>query len=355
MFSKSRSAMTQEKSNQGVAEIVPKGALVHLSVDEVKPNPNNPRRLFDPGPLSELKESIRTHGVLVPITVNKLPGQRKYAIVDGERRYRCCAELREEGFEVDIPANIVEPPGKTASLLYMFNIHAFREQWELMPTALSLQEVMEELEVGDSAELHEITGLSISQIERCKKILGFPGKFQNLSLDPDSSKRIPSNFWVELYPVLEEASDLVPDLYHDLGRDGITQKMIEKYRAKTIRSVIHLRSIMEAIEIAEAEEDRQVVADRFREYVLTPELETRQAFGGFIRDTRKVQKAVGACEKFISDLHRAKVDYAIEGKEEIITNLLEVIGLAQMLLDILQGDEPPEELEHTEDAVDTTK
>ena len=351
MSPKGRSAEVQDRTEQGLSQIVPKGVLIHLSVDQVKPNPNNPRRLFDPGPLSELRESIRTHGVLVPITVYKLPGQEKYAIVDGERRYRCCVDLRKESIDIQIPANIVEAPGKTASLVYMFNIHAFREQWELMPTALSLQEIINELNVHDNAELHEITGLSISQIERCRKILSFPKKFQKLSLDLDPTKRIPSNFWVELYPVLEKTPDLIPSLYAELGRDGITQKMVEKYRAKSIRSVIHFRRIMEAVEVAEEEEDKQAVADRLREYVLTPDLETRAAFDGFIRDTRKVQRAVGACDKFIKDLTRAKVDYTIEGKEEIIMKLREVIDLAQRLLDKLQGDEPPEEVEDINDSM----
>lgn len=346
MFGKNKPAISSERNEKNIPKIIPKGELVHLSVDEIKPNPNNPRRLFDPKPLAELKESIKTHGVLVPITVYKLPGQQKYAIIDGERRYRCCFELHKEGIDVEIPANIVESPDKMASLIYMFNIHAFRENWELMPTALSLQDVMEELKVENSDDLHEITGLSISQIGKCKKILSFPKEFQQLSLDSDSSSRIPSNFWVELYPVLEAASRIIPDLYEKIGRNGITQKMVEKYRDNKIKSVIHFRRIMETIEAAEMEEDQQAVADRLREYVLTPELETRQAFDGFIQDTKKIQKAVGTCDKFIIDLQRAKIDYAIEGKEEIITKLMEVIEFAKGLLDILQGDEPPVEQEN---------
>lgn len=343
MFRKSRTAEAQDRNEQDLPQITPKGDLVHLSVDQIKPNPNNPRRLFDPKPLSELKESIKIHGVLVPITVYKLPGQEKYAIVDGERRYRCCVDLGKENIDIQIPANIVKAPDKMASLIYMFNIHAFREQWELMPTALSLQEVINELDVRDNADLQEITGLSISQIERCKKILSFPREFQELSLDLDPKKRIPSNFWVELHPVLEKAPEFIPDLYAEFGRNGITQKMVEKYRAKSIRSVIHFRRIMEAIEVAE--EDKEAVADRLREYILTLDLETREAFDGFIRDAKKIQKAVGACDKFIRDLKQARVDYTIEDKKEITVKLLEVIDFAQRLLEKLQGDEPPEELE----------
>lgn len=343
MTAKRREVRVQDDVELGPGQVVPKGTLLHLRVDQLRPNPNNPRRLFDAGPLAELRESIRTHGVLVPITVYRLPGQEKYAIVDGERRYRCCVQLRDEGLEIQIPANIVETPGKTASLVYMFNLHAFREPWELMPTALSLKQVMDELNVETNADVREITGLSNSQIDKCKRILSFPERFQDLSLDQDPKKRIPSNFWVELHPVLEAAVDLVPDLYAEFGRDGLTERMVEKYRSKKVKSVIHFRRVTEAIEVSEDEAARQAVADRFREYVLTPDMETRQAFDGFIRELRKVQKAVSACESFIADLKRAKVGYAVEGKEEIIAKLLEVIQFAQSLLDILQGDEPPEQ------------
>ena len=119
-----------------VGAVVPEGMLRRLKVSEIKPSTNNPRYLFDPAPLLELKENIRIHGVLVPITVYAIKGQHKFGILDGERRYRCCVELAKEGFELTIPANIVTPPNKIAGILYMFSIHNFREGWELMPTAL---------------------------------------------------------------------------------------------------------------------------------------------------------------------------------------------------------------------------
>jgi ParB family chromosome partitioning protein len=338
-----KSPSQQQTTNQTVGAIVPKGELIHLKVDQIKPSANNPRRLFDPAPLNELKESIKAHGVLVPLTVYKLAGQNKYSIVDGERRYRCCVELIKEGINVQIPANIVETPDKMASLIYMFNIHAFREQWELMPTALSLREVIRELNTEDTKELHEITGLSFPQIERCKIILSFPKEFQDLSLEEDPAERIPSNFWIELYPVLEKTKELLPDLYPKPGRKGITWALVEKYRAKKIKSVIHFRRVMEAIDTAEDDDQRKLVSDTLREYISKPELETRNTFDPFIQDARKIQRAVGICERFISDMEKAKIDYAIDGKEEIIEKLNQVIEFSQRTLDKLQGSEPPEE------------
>ena len=100
-------------------------------------------------------------------------------------------DLEKEGLDISIPANIVDPPDKIAGILYMFSIHNFRESWELMPTALSLKIVMEALDDEDTKRLAKLTGLSEPQIERCKKLLGFPVKFQNLSLDPRSKNKDP--------------------------------------------------------------------------------------------------------------------------------------------------------------------
>src|SRR5580704_9143784 len=166
-----------------IPQLVPTGSLQHLDPQDIKPNPNNPRMLFDPPLLAELKKNIAEHGVLVPITVYQPKGQVKFSILDGERRYRCVVDLTEEkhvgkdGKPIKIPANIVEPPTMIAGLLYMFSIHNYRAEWELMPTALSLKIVMDKLEVDDSARLNKLTGLSEAQIERCKKLLAFPERF----------------------------------------------------------------------------------------------------------------------------------------------------------------------------------
>ena len=245
------------QAGEDLPRVTPHGTLVHLDIDQLQPSPHNPRKLFDDEPLAALKESISQHGVLVPLTVYRLPGQQRYSIVDGERRYRCCVELTKEAITTKVPANIVDAPEPMASLLYMFNIHQFRQQWELMPTAIALQSIMEELETHDNDQLKQLTGLSDRQVERCKLILSFAEEYRQLSMDPDPAQRIPSNFWVELHPMLELANKLLPDLLDQEGRNGITDRMIEKYRTNNIRSVIHFRRILEAFEIQEDDEGRR--------------------------------------------------------------------------------------------------
>src|SRR3989442_10563620 len=113
---------TLKPTHPEVPAVIPAGQLRRLSVDEIKPSTNNPRMLFDPDQLAELKKNIAEHGVLVPITVYQPKGQKKFSILDGERRYRCVLELQSEGHKdqhgqpLTLPANVVEPPSKIAGL-----------------------------------------------------------------------------------------------------------------------------------------------------------------------------------------------------------------------------------------------
>jgi ParB/RepB/Spo0J family partition protein len=325
-------------------KVVPRGELVSLSVEQLTPSVANPRQLFDEEPLEALKASIREHGVLVPLTVYKKAGSDRFGIVDGERRYICCRELAEAGHKVEIPANVVAAPDAMASLIYMFNIHSFREQWELMPTAVGLQRIIEHLGGRPSDdELRALTGLSEPQIRRCRIILTYPERFQRLSLDANRKTRIPSNFWIELFPVLEIAERETPDLVEQLGRDGIIDRLVEKYRARRIKSVVHFRRILEAFDSATDLDEKQSVADRLREYILTQNLETRAAFDEFIVDSRRKAKVAEACERFVRELARARIDYVVEEEDriELVRNLQSVRAAIDALFERLGTPEPP--------------
>ena len=60
--------------------------IQNLPIGKIKPDPKQPRKTFDEKQLVQLSESIKTYGVLQPITVRQMNGH--YVIVMGERRYR---------------------------------------------------------------------------------------------------------------------------------------------------------------------------------------------------------------------------------------------------------------------------
>ncbi len=64
------------------------GAKVQeIELEKIKPNPNQPRKKFDPNALIELKDSIIEQGLIQPILVEEIADEH-YIIIAGERRYR---------------------------------------------------------------------------------------------------------------------------------------------------------------------------------------------------------------------------------------------------------------------------
>ena len=97
--------ITKQKEENKVVS----SGVVEIDINKIKPNPNQPRKNFDPEALNELASSIRTHGIVQPIVVNDLK-DGTYLIIAGERRWRAA---RLCGFTT-VPA-VISP----VSLLYL--------------------------------------------------------------------------------------------------------------------------------------------------------------------------------------------------------------------------------------------
>lgn len=84
---------TEEKTIQQPTQSVSNYEMRHgdvekIDLSKVYPNPNQPRKTFDKESLNELAESIRIHGLIQPVIVNKMDDG--FMIIAGERRYRAC-------------------------------------------------------------------------------------------------------------------------------------------------------------------------------------------------------------------------------------------------------------------------
>lgn len=73
-----------------------------IPIDQILPNPEQPRKTFDPLELDQLKESILQNGVILPVAVEEA-GKERYILHDGERRWRAA---RLAGLAV-IPATVM--------------------------------------------------------------------------------------------------------------------------------------------------------------------------------------------------------------------------------------------------------
>ena len=101
--------------------------VLRLEVEAIRPNPRQPRRLFDEAGLRELAASIRRHGILQPLTVRRRPGG--WELVAGERRLRAA---RLAGLET-VPCIEAEVDERESALLALVenlqrqDLHYFEE------------------------------------------------------------------------------------------------------------------------------------------------------------------------------------------------------------------------------------
>ena len=75
-----------ESFEKSVYESTPKDEILEIPIDELRPNPYQPRKTFDEEALRELADSIEEHGVFQPIIVKR--SIKGYEIIAGERRFR---------------------------------------------------------------------------------------------------------------------------------------------------------------------------------------------------------------------------------------------------------------------------
>ena len=115
-----------------------KSAYQTLPIYKVEPNPNQPRKDFDPEELENLAESIRVHGLIQPLTVREMPNGY-YQIIAGERRWRASrlAKLSE------VPVVILEADDKKAMELALIE-NLQRQDLNPVEEALGYKSLMED-------------------------------------------------------------------------------------------------------------------------------------------------------------------------------------------------------------------
>jgi len=149
---------------------VPGAQLREVAVDDVIPNPKQPRQVFDDEALEELSHSVREFGLLQPIVVRESPGG--YELIMGERRLRAA---KAAGLDT-VPA-IVRDTTDDAMLrdALLENIH--RVQLNPLEEAAAYQQLLEEFGATHE-ELASKIGRSRSQVTNTIRLMKLPVKVQ---------------------------------------------------------------------------------------------------------------------------------------------------------------------------------
>lgn len=146
--------------------------ITRIPIDMIEPNPYQPRMTFDADALKELSESIRTLGLIQPITVRKIDA-KKYQIISGERRFRAS---RDAGLE-EIPAYIRETDNQgMLEMAIVENIQ--RENLDPIEVAMSYQRLIEECKLTQE-QMADRVGKKRVSVTNSLRLLKLPAKIQH--------------------------------------------------------------------------------------------------------------------------------------------------------------------------------
>ena len=146
-------------------------SISEIPISQIKANPNQPRREFDPEALQELSDSIKEIGIIQPITLRKMD-DGTYQIIAGERRFRAS----QLAGLTTVPAYIRTADDENVMEMALIeNIQ--REDLNAMEIALAYQHLLEEYDLTQE-RLSERVGKKRTTIANYLRLLKLPAQIQ---------------------------------------------------------------------------------------------------------------------------------------------------------------------------------
>ena len=148
--------------------------ILDVAIDEIMPNPFQPRKDFNREEIESLADSIKSQGLLQPVVLRKRAG--RYEIISGERRLRAMKHIGEKSIPAIIKEKISD--GKMLEMALVENIQ--REDLNDIELAKSYQRLLFECGLSHK-DLSEHIGKSRSAITNTLRLLKLPEKIQTLT------------------------------------------------------------------------------------------------------------------------------------------------------------------------------
>ena len=153
-----------------------------ISPDYISPNPDQPRRYFDPDGLTELAESIRAHGILQPLSVRRKGGGR-YELIAGERRLRAAMIC---GLE-QVPCLVLEVSRESSCLLSLIE-NLQRRDLDFWEEAKALERLISVYGLSQEEAAAKV-GKSQSAVANKLRLLQLTGDQRQFVLDNNLTER----------------------------------------------------------------------------------------------------------------------------------------------------------------------
>lgn len=202
-----------EKSVE-VVEVVDGEKIYNVELSKITPNPKQPRKYFDDEALSELSESIRIHGIIQPLVLNKVG--EKFVIVAGERRYRA-AKLAGLNAVPAVVKTMSEEQAREIALIENLQ----RENLNPIEEGEALKQLME-LNKMTQEEVAKRVSKSRSNVANTMRLLALPEAVKGLIRDG----RLSAGHARALLPIKDELRQA--EYARKIVEKGLSVREVEK-------------------------------------------------------------------------------------------------------------------------------
>ena len=190
-------------------------AISEIDINQIAPNPDQPRRTFDQEALAELAVSIREHGIIQPLSLRKV-GPDAYQIIAGERRYRAA---RLAGL-TSLPAHIrTANDAELTEMALIENIQ--REDLNAIEIALTFRKLIDQYSLTQE-QLSERIGKKRATIANFLRLLRLPAEVQ-LGL---RDRRVDMGHARALLTIDDPSIQI--RLYNEILRQGLSVRRVEE-------------------------------------------------------------------------------------------------------------------------------
>jgi ParB family chromosome partitioning protein len=174
--------MTQQKKvlGRGLGALIPAKetppatpGLMHLALDQIAPNPYQPRKTFNEGSIDELARSVREHGIVQPLVVSRF--NDRYRLIAGERRFRAAQKAGLTSVPVVIKDDLKE--GDALQIALIENIQ--REDLNPIEEAMAYHQLHEEFGLTQE-EISKRVGKERSTVANFLRLVKLPEPVKKL-------------------------------------------------------------------------------------------------------------------------------------------------------------------------------
>jgi len=214
-----------------------------IDINKIFPDPDQPRQHFVKSELEELKKSIESKGIYVPLSVESNYNGDNFLLLDGERRYRSAKELNLK----EVPVTVFDGPltNKERTVI-RFHIQEQHKNWSLFDKAKAIYNLKKETGMSIQEIANQLNS-NAPTIHYWLSLVDFTPETQKEIVD----KKISFTYLIHLSKIVKDYMSIC-----DLERLEIEKKLIAKVKNGVFKTTLELQQFSTLMSSYEKQEEK---------------------------------------------------------------------------------------------------